>query len=135
MASSANRVRISCPGELCDRIAARRERSAVLRRNQAGSLSPVKALDGQFSQAGEETALRGVNNNADGTERVHDMHPSVLVNAYECDALQAGDRHPPQQNMRKEGVQFPARAFLRRAGQTVLADGPGMRREDCSQLG
>ena len=63
------------------------------------------------------------------------MHPSILVDAYECDALQAGDRHLPQREMRKEGVQPLTCEFLGRAGRTVLADGPGMRREDRGQLG
>ena len=80
-------------------------------------------------------AKSGVNVEADGEERVHEMHPSVLVDAYEGDSLQAGDRHLPQLEMLKEGVQSPASALLWRVGQTVLADGPGMRRKDRGQLG
>ena len=88
-----------------------------------------EALDGQLAQAGEDTELCGVDVDADREERVHEMHPSVLVDAYKGDALQARDRHLPQREMRKEEVQPLACAFLRSARRPVLADGPGMRSE------
>ena len=72
-----------------------------------------EALGGQLSQAGEETALCGVDVDADGEEQVHEMPPSVRVVAYDCDALQAGDQHLPICEMREEGVQTLPCALLR----------------------
>ena len=51
------------------------------------SVTRGEALGGQLAQAGEEAALCGVDADADEEERVHEMHPSVRGNAYECDAL------------------------------------------------
>ena len=94
-----------------------------------------KALGGQLAHTGEETTICRVDVDTDKEERVHDMHPSILVNAYKCYALQAGDRHPPQRKMREEDMQSPAHALLRSARRPVLANGPGMLHEDCRQLG
>ena len=94
-----------------------------------------EALGGQIYQAGKKTALSGVDVDTDEEEQVHEMHPAVLVDTYEGDALQAGNWYLPQRKMQKEGVQPPASAILRRARCLVLADGPGMRREDRGQLG
>ena len=66
---------------------------------------------------------------------MHETHPSVLVDAYNGDVLQAGERHLPQREMLKEGVQPPSHAFLWRARRSVLTDGLGMRHEDRSQIG
>ena len=63
-----------------------------------------ETLGGQLAQDGEEMSLCGVDNGADREERAHDMYLSVLVNTYKGDALQAGDQHFPQREMRKEGV-------------------------------
>ena len=90
-----------------------------------------EALGGQLPNAGEETTLCRVDVDADGEEQVHEMHPSVLVNAYECYLFKARNRHLPQRKMREEGVQYPTCALLRSARRTVLADGTGVLREDC----
>ena len=40
------------------------------------------------------------------------MHSSVLVNAYESDLIQSGNRHLPHRKEREEGVQSPACALI-----------------------
>ena len=41
-----------------------------------------EALSGQLYQTGKETVLCRLDVDADREERVHEMHPSVPVNAY-----------------------------------------------------
>ena len=103
MALSANRKGRSLPGGQCDICATRRGQSAVPRKNLARSLSP----GGGPGREAKETALCGVDIDTDREERVHEMQPSVLVNAYEGEVLQAGYRHLPQRKIREEGVQPP----------------------------
>ena len=42
---------------------------------------------GKLPHAGKEMSICRVDVDADGEEQVHEMHPSVLVNAYESDLI------------------------------------------------
>ena len=77
---------------------ARKDRRALKKSGEI-SITWGEAPGRQLAKAGEETALCGVDVDADGEERVHEMHPSVLFDAYEGDALQTGDHHLPQHEM------------------------------------
>ena len=59
----------------------RTERHAA-KKSGNSSFTWGEALGRKLPHAGKETALGGVDVEADVEERVHEMHPSVLVNAY-----------------------------------------------------
>ena len=63
------------------------------------------------------------------------MHPSVQVKSDQRQPLQAEERIHPQRQLLQEGVDHPARALLCREGRPVLADGSGVSRKDCGELG